>query len=327
MNNDLISVVVPVYNVEPYLKRCVDSIIGQSYKNIEIILVDDGSTDGSSVVCDGYLNVDDRIMVIHQENKGLSNARNTGIENAKGKYISFVDSDDYLDVNFIEILHQNIVEQGADIVVCDLLGFDSQTLEFSPRVRCIENGFIDVNHIFEMMMHSDYPWLYTMTCNKLYAKRIFEETRFKDGFIHEDEIIFLDIVKKSPKIYQIGNPLFYYCRGRKDSIINKKYSIKRLDILIAFYDRIEYFRKKGDKSSRWLIKNEQIKIFRKLKKALYKLSFDNSDEIIFYQDELKKAAKKCVHNFKCLKMYLSIVLSKEYRSVCQKKRRFIAHKQ
>lgn len=323
MYNELISVIVPVYNVEPCLNRCVDSIINQSYKNLEIILIDDGSTDSSSQLCDDYLQIDNRVIVIHQKNRGLSSARNVGIKKANGKYISFVDSDDYLDVNFIEKLYATIVAKDADIVVCDIHSFDSQTLQIFPHTRDLEESFVDINHIFETMMRIEYPWLYTMTCNKLYSRKIFNETYFLEGFIHEDEIIFLDIVKQLPKIYQIKNPLFYYCKGREDSIVNKKYSIKRFDIFVAFYDRIAYFKQNGFK--RILIINECRKIFRKLKRGLNKLSFDDSEEIVLYQKELRKAAKKCICDFKCLKMYLSIVLSKRYREICYKKRRLSPH--
>ncbi len=319
MNNDLISVVVPVYNVAPYLKRCVDSIIGQSYKNLEIILVNDGSTDASPKICDDYLSLDSRIVVIHQENKGLSNARNQGIKKSSGKYISFVDSDDCLDLNFIELLYNTILAQSADIVICDIRSFDSKTLQFFPHTRNIENRFVDLKNIFELMMKCKYPWLYTMTCNKLYSKWIFEKVGFLDGFIHEDEIIFLDIIKQNPKIYQTKEPLYYYCRGREDSIINKKYSVKRLDILVAFYNRLEYF-KLDSKKNRELIKNEQYKIFRKLKLVLDKVNFESVMDVEIFQKELKKAAKACVRNIKSLKMYLSIRLSKKYISISRKKR-------
>ena len=318
-NKDLISVVVPVYNVEAYLNRCIDSIIGQTYKNLEIIIIDDGSTDKSSQICDEYLTVDTRITVVHQENKGLSNARNTGIKHSKGKYISFVDSDDYLDLRFIELLYSSMIAQNADIVVCDIRSFDAYTSEFFPHTRKINNCFVDTDKIFELMMKVDYPWLYTMTCNKLYSRRLFDKASFPDGKIHEDEIIFLEYIKQGAKIYQIKDPLFCYGRGRENSIINQKYSVKRLDILIAFYDRIDYFRK-NEKYNRKLIKNEQIKIFRKIEKALFKISFDDVEEIQLFRNALKKAAKECLRNFSCLKMYLSIVFSKKYFEICKRAR-------
>ena len=115
---DLISIVVPIYNVEKYLEKCINSIIIQTYKNIEIILVNDGSTDSSGKICDIYLKKDKRIKVIHKKNGGLSDARNVGIENAKGKYIAFIDSDDFIDSDFIEILYNLIIEYNADVSCC-----------------------------------------------------------------------------------------------------------------------------------------------------------------------------------------------------------------
>ena len=115
---DLISVIVPVYNVEKYIKKCLDSIIYQTYKNIEIILVDDGSTDNSGIICDVYKERDKRIKVIHKKNNGVSAARNTGIENANGKWISFVDSDDWIDKNYFEILISKIYNNDIDCILC-----------------------------------------------------------------------------------------------------------------------------------------------------------------------------------------------------------------
>ena len=119
MNKPLISVVVPVYNVEQYLKKCLDSIIKQKYNNLEIIIVNDGSTDNSQKICQEYVKKDKRIKLITQKNQGLSAARNTGIDNAHGKYISFVDSDDYLDLEFINELYNTIIENKSDISACD----------------------------------------------------------------------------------------------------------------------------------------------------------------------------------------------------------------
>ena len=115
---ELISIIVPVYNVEKYLNRCIDSLISQTYQNIEIILVDDGSTDSSSEIVDGYLKKDNRIKVFHKDNGGLSDARNKGIEISKGKYLSFVDSDDYVTNTYIETLYNTIIEYEADISIC-----------------------------------------------------------------------------------------------------------------------------------------------------------------------------------------------------------------
>ena len=118
MRNDLISVIVPVYNVELYLQQCIDSILNQTYSNLEIILIDDGSTDNSSIICDINLEKDHRIKVIHKQNGGLSNARNVGVKNAQGKFVAFIDSDDYISEDYIEVLYRLICKYNADISVC-----------------------------------------------------------------------------------------------------------------------------------------------------------------------------------------------------------------
>lgn len=121
MTNDsspLISIIVPVYNVEPYVSKCLESILRQTYQNIEIIIIDDGSTDGGSDICDAYAHKDKRIKVIHQSNEGVSGARNVGLRIAKGEFIGFVDSDDWIEADMYEYLLQNIQQQDADIAIC-----------------------------------------------------------------------------------------------------------------------------------------------------------------------------------------------------------------
>ena len=118
-NEPLISIIVPVYNVEKYLSKCIDSIINQTYKNIEIILIDDGSTDSSGAICDKYALVDSRIHVLHIENSGVSNARNVGLNHATGDYIGFVDSDDYIEPNMYELLLEELIADDVDVVQCN----------------------------------------------------------------------------------------------------------------------------------------------------------------------------------------------------------------
>lgn len=116
MEEDLISIIIPIYKVEEYLKRCVDSVINQTYKNLEIILIDDGSPDSCGKICDEYAKINNKIYVIHQQNQGVSAARNAGIDKAKGKYICFIDSDDYVDANYIEVLHDGMKK--CDLSIC-----------------------------------------------------------------------------------------------------------------------------------------------------------------------------------------------------------------
>ena len=133
--NELISVIVPIYNVEKYLERCLDSIIKQTYKNLDIILVDDGSIDNSTKICDEYVKKDSRIKVIHKENGGLSDARNVGIDNSDGKYICFIDSDDYIELDMIENLYDGIVKNNANICCCGkLLEYEKNKLPINDPI-------------------------------------------------------------------------------------------------------------------------------------------------------------------------------------------------
>ena len=124
--NETISIIIPVYNVEKYLNKCLNSVIEQTYKNIEVILIDDGSTDNSGKICDEYAKNDIRIKIIHQQNGGVSTARNNGLEHATGKYITFVDSDDYIEKEMIETMAKKIMKKNADIVICGVTDRDEE---------------------------------------------------------------------------------------------------------------------------------------------------------------------------------------------------------
>ena len=180
---DLITVIIPVFRVEAYLRRCVDSVLAQTYENMEIILVDDGSDDSCPAICDEYAGQDSRVSVIHQKNAGLSGARNAGIEQAKGEYLSFVDSDDYLSPEFLERLYAACVETGSDISVC--------RWEYVKGGAIPEKGKGET-HIFtgrEMLANLYIPdgAYFVVAWNKLYKRELFDTIRYPLGRIHEDE--------------------------------------------------------------------------------------------------------------------------------------------
>ena len=187
MENKLISVIVPVYNVEKYLSRCLDSIISQTYRKLEIVLVDDGSTDNSSMICDEYAKKDCRITVIHTENHGLSEARNKGIENSHGEYVSFVDSDDYLHKRFLETLLNLVIETGSDLSVCDFVRVDENgngTLFYDSPIK---NEVLTSDEMLEKIINSNQGYKYIVAWNKLYSKKALSGVKFPAGKIHEDE--------------------------------------------------------------------------------------------------------------------------------------------
>lgn len=236
----LVSVVIPVYNVQNYIKKCLDSVLAQSYKNLELILVDDGSKDDSGSICDTYALKDDRIKVIHKKNGGLSDARNVGIEQAGGEYITFIDSDDFVAENMIELLYKSMEEHQADVAIGDALHvFDSAECSFSSVEKCRE--YTPEEAIEEMWYQTGFlpsAW------GKLYKRKLFSNLKFKVGIIFEDIDIMHEIFYAANKIVYNSSQLYAYVH-RENSITTHKFSQRDLEIQ-NICDRILEFSK--DKS-------------------------------------------------------------------------------
>ena len=219
----LISVIVPIYNVEPYLKPCIDSIINQTYKNLEIILIDDGSTDNCPAICDEYAQNDNRITVIHKKNSGQSDARNIGIEKSTGDYIFFVDSDDYIELSAIGKLLNISLSNNSDLVVADIFIVSFEQNVFFQQKN--ENHLVNYNSQEAAKHYVDKPW---GPWNKLYKKQVHKNVFFPSGKIHEDEAIMFQILKNCNIITQTTEKLYYY-RKRPNSTTSKNYTIKKID--------------------------------------------------------------------------------------------------
>ncbi len=224
--NPLISVVIPVYNVKKYLNKCVDSVISQTYSNIEIILVDDGSNDGCAEICDNYKMLDNRIIVIHKENGGLSDARNVGIDICKGKYITFIDSDDYVECNYIEYLYIIISENNADLSICEYkyISENNKVLNKFNNDECIKilkkkEALMELcNEVF----FSNSAWA------KLYLTEHFKDIRYPVGRLFEDIPTTYKLFAKCNTIVFGGKPLYNYLY-RNNAISKKEFTINRLD--------------------------------------------------------------------------------------------------
>ena len=175
----MISVIVPVYNVEPYLRKCLDSIVGQTYRELEILVIDDGSTDGSGKICDEYEERDDRIKVFHTENRGLSAARNLGLNNANGDLIGFVDSDDWIEPTMYELLLKRSEETGADVSCCGFYLHYSDHFTTHPlsSSQIVYEGEKIVTVAMEGSECRHYVW------NKIYKKTLFDNCRFPEGML------------------------------------------------------------------------------------------------------------------------------------------------
>jgi glycosyltransferase involved in cell wall biosynthesis len=227
----LISVIIPIYKVEPYLRKCVDSVLSQTYSDLEIILVDDGSPDNCGKICDEYAEKDSRIKVIHKTNGGVASARNFGLNIAKGDYIGFIDSDDWIEPNMYECLLNDILQNECYISMCEFflerkkiaiwhIPVDKKTIEADEVIKL---SFLNTN--------------FYATWSKLYNKKIFSELRYPENGIAEDMFLFFPIVIKAKKISLIRMPLYHYV-FRKNSYTNIDFSEPKYRCYIGVCDEL-----------------------------------------------------------------------------------------
>lgn len=236
---DLISVIIPVYKVEKYLCRCVDSVLEQTYTNMEIILVDDGSPDNCPVMCDEYARQDSRVKVIHQENAGLSGARNAGIDMAQGQWLAFVDSDDYLAADFLERLYQACVDTGSSLSVCRWEYVRGETI---PEHGTGETRVYTGREMLANLYVPDGAY-FVVVWNKLYRKELFEDIRYPLGRIHEDEATTYRIYDKVKKAAYVDRSLYGYFVTPVS--ITRGFNPKRMDWVTAVAERLDFFEQKG----------------------------------------------------------------------------------
>ncbi|WP_150464413.1 glycosyltransferase family 2 protein [Francisella sp. XLW-1] len=286
----LISIIVPVYNTEKYLYRCLDSIINQTYKNLEIIIVNDGSSDNSLEICQQYANRDDRVILIDKENGGLSSARNTGLDVCNGQYISFIDSDDWVSKNYIESLYLNLMESDAEISflayvkcvnsVCRYNGYDKETLRIYSREQIIiaySKGIIP-----------------GFSCGWLADKEIFRDIRYKEGIVFEDIEAFYRILQRID-IAIVSNKVGYFYFQRNSGLsgsISEKFNIHQYNSFKYAYGRqtVELLKKYPNLSSL---------IYMSILKPLvghYAYSYKNKNVmkeklLLLYRSYYKKAKK------------------------------------
>lgn len=229
---DLVSVVVPVYNVEQYVGHCVESLLNQTYPNMEIILVDDGSRDQSGAVCDRYGQKDRRIVVIHKKNGGLSDARNEGIRRASGKWITFVDSDDYVHPEYVRVLHRNITESGAEISVCQFVreSADRERAAWEGKENKAIPGRTTIYSGAESLENLLYQYISTSAWAKMYKTELFEGTFFPCGKLYEDVVTVFDVFGKAEHVVVSNCALYCYC-VRKGSIVRRKFEEAKLDYI------------------------------------------------------------------------------------------------
>lgn len=233
---ELISVIIPIYNVEKYLSRCVDSIINQTYANLEIILVDDGSPDNCPQICDDYAKRDTRIKVIHKINGGLSDARNAGVEIATGDLISFVDSDDWIDKKTYELIVNKMEETDCNI---GAFGYVKTSQDNERAVYSDSFTILDAEQAIGATIEN--VSVGTVVWNKVYRRRVLDDLKFRVGKYNEDEFFTFYALDKAERIVYLHSKLYFYFQ-RPNSIMGC-YSLKRLDMLDGVYERMIFTEK------------------------------------------------------------------------------------
>jgi len=243
-SRELVSIIIPVYNTVDYLRRCVDSALRQTYNNLQIILIDDGSTDGCDKVCDAYAAADDRIKVIHQENSGQSAARNAGLERVKGRWVTFLDSDDYISNHFVENNLNACLRYGAEISICRYIVDYDGTIE--------EDGFIksDRAELFtnrEAVIHhfGKEGSLFNIVCCKLYDASLWKNLRFPVGKIWEDVFVSHALFYNAKTVLVSDARLYAYFMA-PGSTMRKPFALKRLDALDSWTEGVRFFYEAGE---------------------------------------------------------------------------------
>lgn len=301
-NKPLISIIVPVYNVEKYLNKCIDSIINQSYKNIEIILVNDGSKDNSSKICDNYINVDNRIKVFHKTNGGLSSARNCGINNSSGEYITFIDSDDNIETYYVEYLYSLIKKYKTKMSIA------AYTVISKKRKKNIGKGYIEElltteNALSRLLCENGFT---VSACAKLYKKSLFNNIKFPEGKLCEDNETTYKLIMKCKEI-AYGNKSIYNYYKRDNSIMTSNFNLKKLDLIeltdIMCKDIISKYPN--------LINETNKRIFNSRFSILRQMIYIDNKSILKIEKEKEKIIKFLLKNKK-------IILSNEKSSIKDK---------
>lgn len=300
--NELVSVVVPVYNVEPYLRRCLDSIIGQTHKNMEIILVNDGSTDGSGKICEEYRKKEKRIFLITQENSGLSEARNTGINVARGKYITFVDSDDFIHKRYVEKLFRNLKDHCAQISCIGIHRFYNVPFteyDQESTVRVFDNIGAIKNMWYQREI-TNSAWA------KMYEANIFKDIWFPEGMLYEDLGTVYKLFYRAERIVVSTEPLYYYFQ-RPDSIMNQIFNEKKFDRIKISEELMEWAEHIEDglcqaACTRYFVSNIQV-----LREIPLEKKYENDVENIW--KEIKKYRLGVIRNQEAKKITRLIAAS------------------
>lgn len=293
LTEPLISVIVPVYNVEKYIEQCVDSVLNQTYKNLEIILIDDGSTDRSGEVCDEYKEKDDRVVVVHKQNGGLSSARNRGLEIMSGDIVSFVDSDDWIDARMYEDMVGFMIKNDVDIVYCCANKFDHKSIISKEFGYYPDKSLVDCDEVVEKILCdeiSGHVW------NKLYNKTCWENLTFPKDRLYEDlSISFRPFLNTNKKIGFLNAPYYNY-RINYNGISLSKNPLKCYHIYLGMREHYDYSKKNRPSVTEKCISNVVIHALQTITDHC-KNNWENHQHIIDdvqnFLDDNKKSIIRC----------------------------------
>ena len=315
----MISVIVPVYKVEEYIHRCIDSILAQTFTDFELILVDDGSPDNCGKICDEYALIDNRVHVIHKENGGLSDARNAGIDwvflHSNSEWLTFIDSDDWIHIMYLKALLVGAQKTESSIVI----GAFQQTTGELPVVNVdnLKANLIETEKLFcEKHINAVVAW------GKLYAKKLFNAKRFPIGKLHEDEYITYKLLFQQKKIAFIDEPIYAYYVNPK-SITGQSWSQKRMDRIQAYMEQLEFFKNNGMDHA-W--KYVQWSFIRDLAIGINHLYGIDKKEYVIRKRQLRSAIRKYIkyqsYNDKDLRMIYSAAYPNEAKIKYVVKKKF-----
>lgn len=236
---DMISVIVPIYNVEKYLDNCIESIVNQSYKNLEIILVNDGSTDNSYKICEKWQKKDPRIILISQDNGGAASAKNRGLDQAKGTFITFVDSDDFISSEMYLQMYSFLKDNDCDIVEVEYVRYCNGDDTAIKQKDKVDKEIFNAKQALKLLMENNK--IRQVVWNKIYKKDMIGDIRFPDGQYIDDEYWTYKVIGNAKRIGYVKE-CYYYYRQHENSAIGREYNLRRLDAIPALEERICYFR-------------------------------------------------------------------------------------
>lgn len=300
----MISVIIPVYNMEKYLDDCLSSVLGQNYKNIEVLLVDDGSKDNSRTICEAWAKKDNRIRFFHKENGGQGSARNLALDNIKGDYISFIDSDDLITNDMYSNLKDAINENETDMAICKTYTFtDGETPVFKEEKCDIEYFNMTSFEAMEMRMNSN-SMVSDSPCNKLYKAELFENLRFTEGRLLEDSALMYKLIAKCNRITHIKK-VGYLIRNNMSSDSRVKYNVRRCDTMVTYEEMVDFISNNDDYKT-LTVKTQQLAngaVFYNAGEFYLSKIKDKQTKIL-----IKSHAKKQLKEYKEIKLKNKILL-------------------